>query len=305
MALQTPDSEVRIFRDSSPGLRLILIAMLSVALIALDKQGQYLPEIRRTLAAGLYPLEVAVSAPVAGARWLRRTLASRRTLLAENYRLRDDILLQDARLQRFAALEAENARLRALLKSTAKVGDDVVIAEILSVDMDPVRHRIVLNKGSRDGAYVGQALIDAQGIVGQITRDQVFTSEAVLITDPDHAVPVEFVRTGQRTIAMGTGEFDRLSLPFLTRNADVQPGDLLVTSGLGGTFPGGYPVASVAEVDSTRGDAFLEVSAEPAAALERIREVLLVFAGQPLPGSAAQPEAAAEPPAAGDAGGTP
>ena len=305
MALQTPDSEVRIFRDSTPGLRLILIAMLSVALIALDNRGQYLPEIRRTLAAGLYPLEVAISAPVAGARWLRRTLASRSALLAENYRLRDDILLQNARLQRFAALEAENARLRALLKSTAKVGDDVVIAEILSVDMDPVRHRIVLNKGSRDGAYIGQALIDAQGVVGQITRDQVFTSEAVLITDPDHAVPVEFVRTGQRTIAMGTGEFDRLSLPFLTRNADVEAGDLLGTSGLGGTFPAGYPVGSVAAVDSTRGDAFLQVGATPAAALERIREVLLVFADAPLPGTPAPPESSGEAAVEGDAGGSP
>ena len=144
-----------------------------------------------------------------------------------------------------AALEAENARMRALLDSTAKVGDQVLIAEIVSVDMDRLRHRVVLNRGSRDGAFLGQALIDARGIVGQITRDRGTSSEALLITDPDHAVPVEIVRNGLRTIAVGTGDLERLSLPFMARNSDVKAGDMLVSSGLGGTFPAGYPVGTV------------------------------------------------------------
>ncbi|NIM31733.1 MAG: rod shape-determining protein MreC, partial [Pseudomonas stutzeri] len=166
---------------------------------------------------------------------------------------------------------AENARLRALLDSTEKVGDRVLIAEILSVDMDPFRHRILVNKGSADGVYVGQALIDAEGVVGQVTRDQVFSAEAILITDIDHALPVELVRNRLRTIAVGTGDLARLSLPYLPRNGDVREGDLLVTSGLGGTFPAGYPVGSVSQVRSDSGQPFLEVSAEPTAALNRIR----------------------------------
>ena len=188
-----------------------------------------------------------------------------------------------------ASLEAENARLRALLESTAKVGDQVLIAEILSVDMDPLRHRIVLNKGSRDGAYVGQALIDAQGVVGQITRDQLRSAEALLITDPDHAVPVEIVRSGLRTIAVGTGDLDNLSLPYMARNTDIKNGDLLVSSGLGGTFPPGYPVGTVTEVRGDTGEAFLRVKARPAAALDRIREVLLVTTKSPVEAKPPEP----------------
>ncbi len=171
--------------------------------------------------------------------------------------------------------------MRVLLESTAKVGDRILIAEIMSVDMNPFRHSIVVNKGSRDEVYVGQALIDAQGVVGQITRDQLYSAEAILITDVDHALPVELVRNRLRTIAVGTGDLERLSLPFLPRNADVQKGDLLVTSGLGGTFPAGYPVGVVTEVRSDTGQPFLGIEAAPAAALNRIREVLLIWP-QPL-----------------------
>jgi rod shape-determining protein MreC len=136
---------------------------------------------------------------------------------------------------------------------------------------------IVVNRGSIDGVQVGQALIDAEGIIGQVIRDQVFSAEAILITDVDHALPVEVLRNRLRTIAVGTGDLERLSLPFLPRNADVVSGDLLVTSGLGGTFPPGYPVGVVREVTSQVGEPFLEISAEPAAALNRVREVLLIW----------------------------
>jgi rod shape-determining protein MreC len=199
-----------------------------------------------------------------------------------------------------AALQAENARIRALLDSKSRVPDRVVVGEILAIDMDPLRHRVILNKGGRDGAYVGQALLDAGGVVGQITRDRGDSAEALLVTDPDHAVPVEIVRNGLRTIAMGTGDLERLSLPFMTRNADIRAGDLLVTSGLGGAFPGGYPVGTVTKVDGSSGDAFLEVAATPAASLDRLREVLLVFQepgpalgdGSPAPGDEPAPETA-------------
>lgn len=292
MPLNSPDQEPRGFRTGGPGLRLILLMLLAVALMVLDQRGNYLDQARRLLTAGVYPLVAAVDAPFTALANLQENLAFRRELLARNRELDEALLLQSARLQRLSALEAENARLRALLDSTATLPDRVLIAGLLQVDMDPLRHRVVLNKGGRDGVYVGQALIDADGVIGQVTREHILTSEALLITDPDHAVPVEVVRNGLRTIAMGTGELDRLSLPFLTRNADIEPGDLLVTSGLGGSFPAGYPVGVVRRVDDSSGDAFREVDAEPAARLDRVREVLLVF--DVKSGSEAEPGAQSE-----------
>jgi rod shape-determining protein MreC len=286
MALSTPDSEPRLFSGPGAGLRLVLLVTLAIALMWLDHRNQHLVQIRGLIAATLYPLQEAVDAPFTASRWARESLASRDALIEDNASLRETLLVQAARLQRMAALEAENARMRALLESTAKVGDQVLIAEIVSVDMDRLRHRVVLNRGSRDGAFVGQALIDASGVVGQITRDRGTSSEALLITDPDHAVPVEVVRNGLRTVALGTGDLERLTLPFMARNADVKAGDLLVSSGLGGKFPPGYPVATVTEVRGDSGEPFLVVNAHPAAALDRVREVLLVI---PSSAPAAEP----------------
>ncbi len=287
MALSTPDSEPRLFSGPGAGLRFLLLIALAIVLMVLDHHNQHLVRIRSLFATTLYPLQQAVDAPFAATRWARENLASRAALISENARLSQDLLVQNGRLQRMAALEAENARMRALLDSMAKVGDHVLIAELVSVDMDRLRHRVVLNRGSRDGAFLGQALIDASGVVGQITRDSGTSSEALLITDPDHAVPVEIVRNGLRTIAVGTGDLERLSLPFIARNSDVKAGDLLVSSGLGGKFPPGYPVATVVEVRGDTGEPFLTVTAKPAAALDRVREVLLV---SPQEGPVTPPE---------------
>jgi rod shape-determining protein MreC len=286
------DSEGRAYRNASPGLRFFLTATLSLALMFLDHRGTYLEQVRAYLGAALYPLQVAIDSPAAGLRWVRENFALRDQLITENARLRRETLIASAELQRLAALQAENARFRALLDSRPRVRARVVVGEVLALDMDPQRHRIVLNKGGQDGAYEGQALIDASGVVGQITRDRQGSSEGLLITDPDHAVPVEIVRNGLRTIAMGTGDMERLSLPFLSRNADIKEGDILVTSGLGGAFPAGYPVGTVTRVDGSSGDAFLDVAAKPVARLDRLHEVLLVFAE---PGVAAPPAPDAAP----------
>jgi rod shape-determining protein MreC len=277
MALSTPDSDQRDFRDTSPGLRLVLLCVFSIALMFLDNQNQHVQDVRRILSAATYPIRFLVDAPFSLGHWLGDTLSTSTTLRTENLELREQTLIQDARLQRMSALEAENARLRALLESTAKVGDRVLIAEIMSVDMNPFRHQIVVNKGSMHDVFVGQALIDAQGIIGQVIRDHIFSAEALLISDVDHALPVELVRNRLRTIAVGTGDLERLSMPFLPRNADVLEGDLLVTSGLGGTFPPGYPVGIVSQVSSDTGEPFLKITATPAAVLNRIREVLLIW----------------------------
>jgi rod shape-determining protein MreC len=297
MALTTPESEPRLFYGPGPGLRLLLIAGACIALMVLDHRDQHLKEIRRYLGAAVHPLQQLADAPFAAGRWVSENFATRTELIAQNRKLSRNLLIQNASLQRMATLEAENTRLRALLESTEKVGDQVLVAEILSVDMDPLRHRIVINKGSKSGAFVGQALIDASGVVGQIVRDQLKSSEALLITDPDHAIPVEVVRNSLRTIAVGSGDLDSLSLPYLARNADVRKGDLLVSSGLGGSFPWGYPVATVTEVRGDTGEAFLRVRARPTAALDRIREVLLVVPRPEAPASDSETPAEPEKPA--------
>jgi rod shape-determining protein MreC len=191
-------------------------------------------------------------------------------------------LLTNARLQRLTALEAENARLRALLDARGRVRDEVRVAEILAVDANPYKHNLVIGVGSRDGVYDGQAIVDSNGVVGQVIETGIMTSEAVLISDADHALPVEVNRNGLRTIAVGTGEIDRLDLPFLPNNADIRAGDLLVTSGLGGAFPAGYPVALVNSVTRIPSKPFAEVTATPAAALDQVREVMLIWSAPPV-----------------------
>jgi rod shape-determining protein MreC len=277
MALKSAESDARTVRNVSPGLRFFLAACMAIGLMFVDHRGPYLETARAYAGSALNPLRLAINAPSASARWLRENLALRRTLAADNAALRERVLITSAAVQKLAVLEAENDRLRALLGSRAQVPDRVTVAEVMAVDMDPLRHRVIIDRGSRNGANEGQVLIDADGVVGQITRDLLNSSEALLISDPDHAVPVEIVRNGLRTIAVGTGDLAELSLPFLTRNADVRVGDLMVTSGLGGAFPPGYPVGSITAVDSAGGDAFLEVRARPAASLDRLHEVLLVF----------------------------
>lgn len=276
MALSTPESEPRLFSGGSGGLRTIILIAAAIVLMFLDHRNEHLVQIRAQLGRLLFPLQEAVDAPFSAGRWARSNLATRSTLISENEAMREQLLVQAGKLQRMSALEAENARIRALLDSSAKVADALVVAEIVSVDMDRLRHRVVVNRGSENGASAGEALIDAQGVVGQIIRDRGTSSEALLITDPDHAVPVEVVRNGLRTIAVGSGDLDRLVLPFIARNADVKLGDQLVSSGLGGKFPAGYPVGTVIDVRGDTGEAFLSVRAKPAASLDRVREVLLV-----------------------------
>jgi len=229
----------------------------------------------------VYPLRAAVDAPVTFWHWINDTTTSRNALLLENSRLRTERLLTQARLQRYAALEAENARLRALLEATGRVRDRVRVAEIMSVSPNPFRHSIVIDKGTRDDVYDGQAIVNANGVVGQIMNTGLLSAQGLLISDPDHALPVVVNRTGLRTIAVGTGEFDRLDLPFLPNNADIQEGDLLVTSGLGGAFPAGYPVAVINKIKRIPARSFAEVSAQPVAALNQIREVMLIWSAEP------------------------
>ena len=261
----------------SMGARFLLLAVVCIALMLLDRRDQHLVRVRQTLSVVVYPVRVVVDLPFSTWNKMRDTFATRDALISENQQFRRERLETEGRLQRLDALEAENARLRELLDSTARIGNRALVAEILAVDLNPYRHRFDLNRGLVDGVYVGQALIDAEGVVGQVVRVGPLTSEAVLITDADHGVPVSVNRNGVRTIALGTGDSGRLRLPYLPNNADVVEGDLLISSGLGGVFPAGYPVGRVLKVERRTDQAFAEIVAEPVSSLDRDREVLLVW----------------------------
>ncbi|MGD8746799.1 MAG: rod shape-determining protein MreC, partial [Gammaproteobacteria bacterium] len=219
-------------RGPSLGARLVLLGIVSILLMYLDHRENHLDAVRNALSVAVYPVRVAVDLPSRALGWMAEAVTVRSRLLDDNRRLREERLQFLARLQRMEALQAENTRLRALLDSAPQVADRVLVANILSVDLDPFQHRLIIDKGSSDGAYIGQAMLDAGGIVGQITRVEPYSSEAILISDPGHATPVEINRNGLRTIALGTGDSSRIVLPYLPNNADIEADDLLVSSGL-------------------------------------------------------------------------
>ena len=246
--------------------------------MTIDHRQHHLDSVRAFLSVVVYPLQWLVDLPDTSSEWFRESLSTRRELQEENASLRTQQLMLNTQLQKLESLEAENRRLRALLDSSFQVGNrHMLIAGLLAVDMDPYRHQIEINKGSLDHLFAGQPLLDSQGVMGQLIHVGPLTATAMLITDPGHAIPVQINRTGLRTIALGTGSIDRLELPHIPTNADVRVGDLLISSGLGGRFPPGYPVAEVIDVEQDPGNTFSEVIARPRAHLDRSREVLLVW----------------------------
>lgn len=248
----------------------------SIVLMSVDHRASHLESARSLLSTVLYPLQLAIHVPIRTGEWLAEQLSLRSTILAENARLREEQFVAHTRLEKLEALEAENRRLRGLLDSARKVDERVLVAELISVDMDPFSRRIVLNKGARDGVASGQVLIGSNGIMGQIIHAGPFTSNALLITDPSHALPVQIRRNGLRAVALGTGPLNLLKLSHVPNSADVQIDDRIVTSGLGNRFLSGYPVGKVVDVKRNQGRPFADVYVEPSAMLERTREVLLV-----------------------------
>ena len=259
------------------GIRLLVCVALSVLLMVIDHRENHLDTIRKTIGAVVYPIQIVVDAPFRFWDWITENTAERNELQLEVGRLEAERLLTRAELLQLTALRAENDRLRDLLDARPRSRDEIRVAEIMAVDANPYRHSFVIDIGERDGVYTGQAIIDANGVIGQVLEAGLTTSQAILISDPSHALPVEVSRNGLRTIANGTGEFDRLDLPFLPNNADIRPGDVLVTSGLGGAFPAGYPVAVVGSVNRIPQAPFADITAVPAAALDQVREVLLIW----------------------------
>ncbi|MES9817411.1 MAG: rod shape-determining protein MreC [Candidatus Thiodiazotropha sp.] len=261
--------------------RLVAAVLLSIAIMVLDHRYNHLESLRSGLSVLLFPVQYLASLPLLLSEPARDAINSRNELEAELDRLHAENLLLRARQQKFEALEAENMRLRGLLDSSFKVGDRVLIAELVAVEQDPFRQQVLINKGKTSGLFVGQPVVDANAVVGQVTHINPFSASVLLITDAAHALPVQVSRNGLRTIALGTGLINRLELPHLPNNADIKAGDLLTTSGMGGSFPPGYPVAEVIDVRREPGQPFASVIAQTTAHLDRIREVLLVWTLDP------------------------
>ncbi len=256
----------------------------STALLTTEYRSTRLEPIRTSLSFFVDPLKYLVDLPSVIVEQAADSVSSYRALKKENERLREEQLVHQTRLLKLAALEKENIRLRALLENSFKLGEQVLVAELLSVNTAPYEHIVVVNKGTRFGVHPQQPVLDANGVVGQVFRALPFSSEIMLITDPNHAIPVQVNRNGLLTIAVGSGQLNRLVLPFLPGNADIRPGDLLITSGLGGTFPQGYPVAVVDEFTSQPNKAFATITATPKALLDRNRELMIVWSNsKPVP----------------------
>ena len=282
-------------RTSGLLLRCVLYCLLSLGLIIFDKRYDHLGEIRRFLSVVAYPVQIAVASPFQGWDWFRESVSSRETLRADKAKLEAELRLANFRLQRYEALEAESQRLRALRENTAGVANRFIIGNIMDLDIDAFRERVLVDKGARDGVFVGQAVLDAGGVFGQVARVEELTSEVILVSDGTHAIPVQINRNGLRTIAVGTGDMTRLKLPYLSTSADVIAGDLLVTSGLGGGFPAGYPVGTITEVKRDPSQSLAEVEVRPAAALDRSREVMFVWLTPEAPAALSAPAPAPAP----------
>jgi rod shape-determining protein MreC len=276
---------------ASPGLRFTVYAFLSIVVMVLDQRGAWLSRVRFVLQAVAYPLQLAVSSPTTTWAWIEQSLQTREELRAENDRLRVRESGLALRALNYEGLARENARLRGLAHALPPIADRWLAGEILNVELTSLRQRMLINRGTTNGVFEGQAVLDDAGLLGQTIHIGPWSTEVMLITDPEHAVPVQIERTGLRTIAVGAGNEAALALPYLPANADVKPGDLLITSGLGGVFPAGYPVARVAEVHRDAIQPLAQVRAIPLAHIESDREVALVwFQDERTKNAALQPQ---------------
>ncbi|VAW65003.1 Rod shape-determining protein MreC [hydrothermal vent metagenome] len=264
-------------------LRTILLVIVSIVMMMADHRWGHLESARGVIESYIiYPLRYTINLPSTLLDWTDESLSSHQLLLQENKKLREQQLRAQVSLQKLGVLEKENDRLRKMLSAQPKVGEQVLVAEILSLDIDPYKQLVMLNKGQSSDVYIGQPIIDAWGVMGQVVHLAQESSSALLISDPSHAIPVQVNRSGLRSIAFGTGRSLLLELRYIPHNADLEVGDEIITSGLGGRFPPSYPVGRVVSVERPAGESFAKVLAEPVAHLARSREVLLVWHNAPI-----------------------
>lgn len=258
------------------GLRIILIFILSSGMMYLDFQGNYTDRLRSYLSVAVLPIQIAANAPKKIINNLKNKLSDRESILTENQLLKKENIQLYSKVQQTYKLEAENKRLFELLKAKPEDGKNFIFADIIAVNQDNDKHQIIINKGSMDGIELGAAIADSKGIIGHIVRDQVLASEVLLISDPEHGIPIEIARNGLRAIAIGIGSYDEIILNNLPNNSDIKINDVLITSGLGGRYPEGYPVAIISNIERVKGDSYLSIGAKPIANLKNINEVLVI-----------------------------
>lgn len=264
-------------KGPSLGIRLFALTVLSLALMVVDARFSALQPVRAHLGLLLSPLYYVADLPTRTWAGLSQLTASRSELIAENQRLQAEALQAQRQLQKLAALTEQNVRLRELLNSASLVDEEVLVAELIGVDPNPFSQRVLLNKGERDGVFLGQPVLDATGLMGQVVEVMPYTSRVLLLTDASHSLPVQVNRNGLRAIAAGTGSNEWLELRYVGDTADIRIDDLVVSSGLGQRFPSGYPVGRVTRVEREPGQPFAEVQIAPSAQLSRSRYLLLVF----------------------------
>ncbi|PFG09514.1 MULTISPECIES: rod shape-determining protein MreC [unclassified Marinobacter] len=260
-----------------PGFRLLLVVVLALALIVADARFDRLTVVRSTLATGLTPVYWLGNAPTQFSDWAASLFVNKDDLKRDNDELQARLLILERRALKYAALASENNELRRLMNSSEVLDDRVIVSEVVSVSPDPFSHELVINKGRSDGVHEGQAILDAGGLMGQVIQVSQITARVLLVSDSSHAVPVEVVRNGLRAILLGTGKANSLELVHVPDTANIREGDLLVSSGLGGRFPRGYPVAEVSRISKEPGEPFITIEATPTATLNQSRMLLVVF----------------------------
>jgi len=257
--------------------RFLVCAIISFLFISVDRQSRdYLGPLRSTVYLVVSPIQFFVDIQMSSVRFIGNYFETKNNLINTVAKLHTENLLLGAKAQRYSALKRENARLRMLLGSPVVVDEEITLARILAIETKSGLKQVVVDKGSNTGAYVGQALLDLSGVLGQIISVSSYSATVLLVTDPRHALPVEINRTGLRAVAVGGEGSNNLSLLYVPADADLVTGDLIISSGLGGKFPGGYPVGKIVRFAKTPGEPFAEVIVEPSADLSRSREVLLV-----------------------------
>ncbi|MAY42344.1 MULTISPECIES: rod shape-determining protein MreC [unclassified Neptuniibacter] len=264
------------FRGRSSGRRFFFLLLIAFSLMAADLYSANVRDGRAYLSLILTPLQWIVDVPSRLAGEVSDVVVDRSLLLKENAKLKSEALLLERKVQQNSALWHENDRLRSLLVSSKRVDESVQLVELIGVNPDPFQHQVIINKGSENEVVLGQPILDAGGVMGQVTEMSHYTSRVMLITDARHALPVEINRNGFRTIALGKGQLDELELDHVPDTADIKANDLVITSGLGGRFPRGYPVAIVSEVIRDPGQQFARVRIKPTALLDKSRHLLLV-----------------------------
>ncbi len=247
--------------------------------MAVDSKTQWLTAPRNVLSVLLSPIQTFASLPSKVGHFFDDALTSKPDVKIAYQNLRDEYFKLKAEALLLRTLQEENRDLRLLLDASKRLNEKITLAELINVSIDPYNHRVLIGRGLRNNVYVGQAVIDDQGVIGQVTEVMPFSSSVMLVTDPGHALPVKIQRNGLRTVAYGTGSVSSLRVPFLNQNSDIEVGDMLLSSGLGGRFPNGYPIAIVSEVNVIEDEAFIKVTAAPIAKLDRSNHVLLLSRG--------------------------